>query len=95
MNMDKVDPVMNRDLTAAYLSILPGAGHLYKHQYRTGMLIMIPGNIAVAVATTFLALATFLAAILVVPVLWIAWAAADAFHAPDLSHRVKARSPRG
>ena len=38
--MDKVDPVMNRDLTAAYLSVIPGLGHLYKHQYRTGILIM-------------------------------------------------------
>ncbi len=87
--MDKIDPVMNRDLTAAYLSLLPGAGHLYKHQFRTGMLIMIPGNIVIAVATAFLAIATLGAAIIVVPALWIAWAAWDAYDAPDLSHRPK------
>ena len=39
--MDKVDPVMNRDLTAAYMSIIPGLGHLYKHQFRTGLLVAV------------------------------------------------------
>jgi hypothetical protein len=89
MNMDKVDPVMNRDLTAAYLSIFPGAGHFYKHQFRTGLLIMLPGNIIAGLVTGLLSFATLGLAIIVVPVLWIAWAAWDAYDAPDLSHRAK------
>ncbi|HWB06177.1 MAG TPA: hypothetical protein VG796_24355 [Verrucomicrobiales bacterium] len=87
--MDKVDPVMNRDLTAAYLSLFPGMGHLYKHQFRTGLLIMVFGNLVIAVATAFLAIATLGAAIVVIPALWIGWAAWDAFDTPDLSHRRK------
>jgi hypothetical protein len=87
--MDKVDPVMNRDLTAAYLSIFPGAGHLYKHQFRTGMLIMLPGNMIAGLVAGLMAFATLGAAIIVIPALWVAWAAWDAYDAPDLSHRAK------
>jgi hypothetical protein len=92
MNMDKVDPVMNRDLTAAYLSILPGAGHLYKHQFRTGLLIMIPGNMIAGLVTGLMVFATLGASMIVVPALWIAWAAWDAYDAPDLSHRPKSQA---
>jgi len=90
--MDKVDPVMNRDLTAAYLSILPGAGHLYKHQFRTGLLIMIPGNMIAGLVTGLMVFATLGASMIVVPALWIAWAAWDAYDAPDLSHRPKSQA---
>lgn len=91
--MDKVDPVMNRDLTAAYLSVLPGLGHLYKHQLRTGLLIMTVGNITFGVVTGLLAPATLGAALIVMPVLWIGWAAYDAYNATDLSHRAKLPPP--
>ena len=87
--MDKVDPVMNRDLTAAYLSIIPGLGHLYKHQFRTGLLVMTAGNITVGLVTGLLGFATLGAALIVMPVLWIGWAAYDAYSAEDLSHRAK------
>jgi len=89
MIMDKVDPVMNRDLTAAYLSVIPGLGHLYKHQYRTGILIMTVGNIIAWLVIGLSAFATFLASAIVGPVLWIGWAAYDAYCAKDLSHRAK------
>lgn len=89
--MDKVDPVMNRDLTAAYLSVIPGLGHLYKHQFRTGLLVMTAGNITVGLVTGLLGFATLGVALIVMPVLWIGWAAYDAYSAPDLSH--KAKSP--
>lgn len=85
--MDKIDPVMNRDLTAAYLSILPGLGHIYKHQYRTGLLIMTVGNIVAGLVIGLMSLATFLVATIVGPALWIGWAAYDAYCAKDLSHR--------
>jgi TM2 domain-containing membrane protein YozV len=93
MHMDKVDPVMNRDLTAAYLSIVPGVGHLYKHQFRKGLAIISLGNIVVGLVTGLLGFATFGAALIIMPILWIGWAAFDAFNAPDLSHRSKASPP--
>jgi len=89
--MDKVDPVMNRDLTAAYLSILPGLGHLYKHQIRVGLLVMLAGNMIVGLVTGLLSFATFGAALIVVPVLWIGWAAYDAYTTEDLSHKHTAK----
>jgi hypothetical protein len=87
--MDKIDPVLNRDLTAAYLSVVPGLGHLYKHQWRTGLTILTLGNIIVALVTGLLSFATLGAALIVAPVMWIAWAAYDAYHEPDASRRVK------
>ena len=91
--MDKVDPVMNRDLTAAYLSILPGLGHLYKHQFRTGLIVMIAGNMIAGLVTGLLGFATLGVALIVIPAIWIGWAAYDAYNAPDLSHRAKSPPP--
>ena len=92
--MDKVDPVMNRDLTAAYLSVVPGLGHLYKHQFQSGLLILTAGNMIAGLVTGLLGFATFLVGLVVVPVLWIGWAAYDAYHVEDLSHRAKAVVPQ-
>ena len=89
--MDKIDPVMNRDLTAAYLSVLPGLGHLYKHQYRTGILIMSVGNIIAGLVIGLSVFATLGISAIVGPVLWIGWAAYDAYSAKDLSHRAKSQ----
>ncbi len=89
MKMDKVNPVMNRDLTAAYLSILPGLGHLYKHQFRTGLLIMTVGNIIAGLVIGLTAFATFFASAILGPLLWISWVAYDAYNVKDLSHRAK------
>jgi len=87
--MDKVEPVMNRDLTAAYLSVLPGLGHLYKHQWRTGLAILSVGNIIAGLFTGLLFFATLGVGGILFPALWIAWVAYDACHRPDLSHRAK------
>ena len=76
--MDKVDPVMNRDVTAAYLSIIPGLGHLYKHQFRKGLVIISIGNVIVGLVTGLLSIATLGVGLIVMPVLWIGWAAYDA-----------------
>jgi len=87
--MDKVSPVLNRDLTAAYLSILPGLGHLYKHQWRTGLAIMTIGNIVAGLVTGLMFFATLGVGGIVLPVLWVAWVAYDAYSEPDLSHKAK------
>ena len=68
----------DRDLIANLLSVVPGAGHLYKHHYAAGLGILIGGNLLVVLVTALLALATFGVAIVVVPaayMLAIAWSA--------------------
>ena len=68
----------DRDLIATLLSVLPGAGHLYKHHYAAGLGILIGGNLLMVLVTALLALATFGVAIIVIPatyVLGVAWAA--------------------
>lgn len=87
--MDKIEPVLNRDLTAAYLSVVPGLGHLYKHQWRTGLTILTVGNIVAGLISGLLGFATLGAALIALPALWIAWVAYDAYCQPDLSHRTK------
>lgn len=87
--MDKIDPVLNRDLTAAYLSVFPGVGHLYKHQWRAGLAILTVGNIVAGLFTGLMFFATLGVGGIVIPVLWIAWVAYDAYSEPDLSHKAK------
>ena len=68
----------DRDLIAMLLSVIPGAGHLYKHHYLAGFGILIGGNLLMGLVTALLAIATFGVAIIVVPVVYIigiAWAA--------------------
>ena len=84
--MDKIDPVMNRDLTAAYLSVIPGLGHLYKHQFRTGILIMTLGNIVAGLVIGLMTFATLGASAIIGPILWVGWVGYDAYCEPDLSH---------
>lgn len=68
----------DRDVIATILSVIPGAGHLYKHHYLAGVGILIGGNLLMVLVTALLSLATFGLAIIVVPtayVLGVAWAA--------------------
>ena len=65
---------------ALLLSVVPGAGHLYKHHYASGLGILIPGNILMVFIAVLLALATFGISLLVVPVVYwfaVAYAAHD------------------
>ncbi len=68
----------DRDLFAAILSVVPGVGHLYKHHYLTGLMILLGGNLLMVFVAALLSLATFGLALIVVPVAYmvgIAWAA--------------------
>jgi hypothetical protein len=92
MNMEKIDPVLNRDLTAALLSVVPGTGHLYKHHLRAGMLMLIPGNLIAVVATGLMVTANLGAAIFVAPAFWVAWCIWGAFEAPEGAHHAGSRA---
>ncbi len=68
----------DRDLFAAILSVIPGVGHLYKHHYLTGTMILTGGNLLMVLVTALLSIATFGVALIVVPVAYmmaVAWAA--------------------
>ena len=85
--MDKFVPLLNRDQMAVCLSVIPGLGHLYKHQFRSGLLTLLPGNLIAVLGTALMAYATLGAAVIVAPALWVGWCAWDAYDAPDLSPR--------
>jgi len=74
---------IDRNRVAAMLSILPGAGHLYKHHYASGFGLLIGGNILVGFISVLMTFGTFLLSILVVPAIYIAVVAAAAYHLPD------------
>lgn len=74
---------LDRGQVAAYLSLLPGLGHLYKHHYLAGCGILVGGNLLVAFVTVLLGLATFGLAFLVVPLLWVTLIATSAYHLDD------------
>jgi len=74
---------IDRNRVAALLSILPGAGHLYKHHYLSGFGILIGGNIMVGFISVLMALGTLGFSMLVVPALYIAAVAASAYKLPD------------
>jgi hypothetical protein len=68
----------DRDTVAAVLSVIPGAGHIYKHHYLSGVGILVGGNLLMVLVTVLLSLATFGVALVVVPVIYVlgvAWAA--------------------
>ncbi|MCP5537780.1 MAG: hypothetical protein H7A51_16290 [Akkermansiaceae bacterium] len=73
----------DRDLIATALSVLPGAGHLYKHHYLAGGGILIGGNLLMILVTALLSLATFGLAIIVVPIAYILGVAWAAHELPD------------
>ena len=73
----------DRDLFAALLSVLPGAGHLYKHHYLAGIGIMIGGNLLMVLVTALLSIATFGVAIVVVPVAYLAGISYAAYELED------------
>ena len=73
----------DRDLFAAILSVIPGTGHIYKHHYLTGSIILIAGNLLMVLVTVVLSLATFGVALIVVPVAYITSVAWAAHELPD------------
>jgi len=73
----------DRDRLAAIMSVIPGVGHLYKHHYLSGVVILIGGNLLTVLVTVLLSLATFGVALVVVPVAYIAGIAWAAHELPD------------
>lgn len=61
---------VDRNRVAFLLSVVPGAGHLYKHHYGAGLTILIAGNLLVVFCALLLALATAGVSLVAVPVIW-------------------------
>lgn len=74
--------VRDRNIIAAALSIVPGAGQIYKGHYTDGLILLfiLPFTI---VASALLSLATAGLG-LAVPLLYWAWVAVDAYYMVDL-----------
>jgi hypothetical protein len=75
---------VDRNKIALILSILPGAGHLYKRHIGSGLAILIGGNSLIIFCAVWLSLATLGLSLVVVPILWIGGIAWSAFLLPDL-----------
>ena len=74
---------VDRNRIALFLSIVPGAGHFYKHHYASGLGLLIGGNLLVVFVAVLLGLATFGVSLLVVPVGYLFSVAAAAYYLPD------------
>lgn len=73
----------DRDLIATILSVVPGAGHLYKHHYLAGAGILVGGNLLMLLVSALLALATFGVALIIVPAVYVLAVAWSAHELPD------------
>ena len=74
---------IDRDEVAALLSILPGAGHLYKHHYGAGFGILLLGNALVAFVSGLMALATLGLSLILLPTVYLCIVAWSAYNLPD------------
>jgi hypothetical protein len=74
---------VDRNKVAALLSVFPGLGHFYKHQYLSGLGIMTAGNVLMVFIALWLSIATLGLSLIVVPILWFAGIAASAYYATD------------
>lgn len=74
---------VDRNKLALFLSIIPGAGHLYKHHYAAGVGLLIGGNALVVFVALLMGLATFGVSLLVVPAAYLFAVAASAYYLPD------------
>ena len=73
---------VDRNKIAMLLSVLPGAGHLYKHHYAAGCSILT-GTILVSFVAFLLAIATLGISLVVIPLLWWGAVAASAYSIED------------
>ena len=74
---------VDRNKIAALLSVVPGLGHLYKHHYVEGFVLLTAGNVLMVFIALWLAMATFLVSLALVPACWWAGVAASAYFASD------------
>jgi hypothetical protein len=74
---------VDRNKIAMLLSVIPGAGHLYKHHYVAGLGILIAGNIFMVFVAFWLSFATLGLSLLLVPAIYIAAVAFSAHETED------------
>jgi hypothetical protein len=74
---------VDRNTVALILSVIPGAGHLYKHHYASGLGILIGGNILMGFAAVLLTLGTFGLSLILVPAVYWIMIGAAAYSIPD------------
>lgn len=74
---------VDRNKIAALLSVIPGAGHLYKHHYLAGAGILTVGNGLMLFVAAWLSFATLGLSLIIVPAMWVAAIAYSAYCAPD------------
>lgn len=74
---------VDRNTVALILSVIPGAGHLYKHHYASGLGILIGGNILMVFVAVLLTLGTFGLSLVLVPLAYWLGIGASAYALPD------------
>lgn len=74
---------VDRNKIALFLSVIPGAGHLYKHHYASGIGLLVGGNLLVVFVSVLLGLATFGVSLVLVPLAYLFAVAAGAYYLPD------------
>lgn len=80
---------VDRNKIAMLLSVVPGAGHLYKHHYVAGFGLLTAGNALMVFASVLLALATAGFSLILVPAAYLAAVAFSAYEAEDWHGRHK------
>jgi len=73
----------DRDKIAGILSIIPGLGHLYKHYYLDGLVILLVGNTLMVFVAIWLALATLGLSLIIVPCIYFSGVAYSAYKLDD------------
>lgn len=70
-------------MAAALLSILPGAGHLYKHHIAAGVSLLVLTPLMAVPAAVFMSFATLGLSVIVIPLAWWLLVGAAAWFAED------------
>ena len=73
----------DRNKLAAVFSIIPGAGHLYKHHYIGGLAILTGGNLMMLFVAAWLTFATMGLSLILVPAVYMAVVASSAYYLED------------
>jgi len=74
---------VDRNKIAMLLSVFPGLGHLYKHDYMSGFCIMTVGNAVMIFTAAWLSLATIGMSLILVPAAWVVGVAYSAYYTDD------------
>lgn len=75
---------VDKNKIAATASVVPGLGHLYKHNYMLGLGILVLGNAAALALTQWLSYEAFGPAVFIIPTCYWVAVMCNAFYAKDL-----------